>query len=324
MLRLIVALVLTGLLLVVSRPAAVLDAVAGASWSWLAASFGLMLLDRVVMAWRWVRLLEAIEPRARSRVATLLHVFFVSTYLGAFLPTSVGSDALRMVALGRHDLSRAAGVVSVLMDRVLGVLSILLMAGFGLLSSRDLARDPAVAVPLATGALGCLAVAALVFSPRMARLAQAAVDRIPIPIVRRLGSRTFPALQAYSRARGPLALVLAASVLVQVLRTLQAYAGGRALDIPLGVAPYFAVMPIILLVMLLPVNIGGLGAGQLAYVGLFGRVGVSVTDAFTLSIVLVALALVANLPGGVLYVMFGVDGPGQPPADAAAEPRSKN
>src|SRR5215204_4474870 len=100
-----------------------------------------------------------------------------------------------------------------------------------------------------------------------------------------------------------MAVVFAASVAVQVLRLLQAYCLGRALGIDLPVSAYFAFIPTILIVILLPLSISGLGTSQLAFVALFSRAGVNSADAFTLSVLFLGLGVVGNLPGGILYAM---------------------
>jgi hypothetical protein len=74
------------------------------------------------------------------------------------------------------------------------------------------------------------------------------------------------ATRAYSRFHGELANVLAGSVGVQILRVIQAYCLGRALGVDASLAVYFAFIPLILLVMLLPVTINGLGTSQVAFV----------------------------------------------------------
>ena len=105
------------------------------------------------MAWRWLWLLVPFQGRAvragdpaehagRARVGlgAILHIFFVSTFVGTFLPASVGSDAVRATALGRLGVPLADAVASVFMDRVLGVLGVLAMAVVGLWLARDLCR----------------------------------------------------------------------------------------------------------------------------------------------------------------------------------------
>jgi hypothetical protein len=87
------------------------------------------------------------------------------------------------------------------------------------------------------------------------------------------------------------------------LRVLQAWCLGRALGIPAPLFVYFIAIPVILLVMLLPVTINGLGTGQMAFEALFARVAVGAPEAFALSILFIALGFVGNLPGGFLYAV---------------------
>jgi hypothetical protein len=71
---------------------------------------------------------------------------------------------------------------------------------------------------------------------------------------------------------------------------------------------YIALIPVILLVMLVPVTINGIGTSQLAFVWLFGRVGVPSPQAFALSVIAVSLGIVGNLPGGIIYALGGASG----------------
>ena len=65
---------------------------------------------------------------------------------------------------------------------------------------------------------------------------------------------------------------------------------------------YFVFVPIILLVMLLPITISGLGVCQFAFVALFTRVGAPEPHVIGLSILFIALGIVGNLPGAFLFM----------------------
>jgi hypothetical protein len=70
--------------------------------------------------------------------------------------------------------------------------------------------------------------------------------------------------------------------------------------VPLGI--YFALVPIILLIVLMPITINGIGTTQAGFVWLFGRAGVAGAPAFALSVLFLAIAVVGNLPGAFLYL----------------------
>ncbi len=122
-LRLAVAVGLTAIILWNADPRAVLRTTAQADLRWILAAVLLVFVDRALMAWRWMDLLCALTPGSRPPFMVVLRTFFVSTFVGSFLP-SIGGDAYRAYALSRHDVRLAESAASVLMDRVLGVLAI--------------------------------------------------------------------------------------------------------------------------------------------------------------------------------------------------------
>jgi len=284
-------------------PRQVLAAAAQADWRWLAAAVGLVLVDRTLMALRWLELLVALAPGSRPPLSTILRIFFVSSFVSNFIP-SVASDMYRAYALSRHDVHLAESTASVLMDRALGVLSVLIVGAAALPFVPHFAARGAVAAALFAMFALCAVATAVVFSERAADRVRAAAALIPLPLVHRVTAALTDAVRRYAVHHGPLLRVLALSVLVQVFRVLQAWCLGRALGIDASMMTYFAFVPLILLVMLLPVSINGIGTSQAAFVWFFGRAGVPSADAFALSVLFLALGVIGNLPGGLLYA-FG-------------------
>ena len=158
---------------------------------------------------------------------------------------------------------------------------------------------------LAAAAAGCAVAAVFVFSQRGADLALAVGRRLPFARLRGLAVESANAIRAYATHHGNLVNVLAGSIGVQVLRIIQAYCLGRALAISAGPAVYFGFIPLILLIMLLPISVNGIGTSQVGFVWFFALVGVPDEQAFALSVLFVALGVVGNLPGGFLLAKGG-------------------
>jgi glycosyltransferase 2 family protein len=299
-----------------SHPSQVLAATAGAEWRPIGMAILLVLVDRSLMAYRWLVLLRPFAGPDGPRLGVVMRIFFVSTFVGTFLPASVGGDAVRAIALSRHNVSGSGAVASVLMDRMLGVLSLLLMAVVGLFLAQQVAFHPLVLASLGVTTVACALAAVVVFSSRAEAVLRMVCDRLPWERVRQLGVRLIEAMQRYATRRGDLVNVLAGSIGVQLLRIVQAYYLGLALGITAPITTYFAFVPLILLVMLLPVTINGLGTSQAAFVWFFAQAGVGRPEAFALSVLFVALGVVGNLPGGLLYATGGMisDRQDRPPA----------
>jgi len=306
LLRVLVAAGLTAYVLLRSHPAEVFATAANASAWYILLAVLLVLVDRVLMAFRWIALLCIVDSASRPSQRRLVHIFLTSTFVGTFLPASVGGDAVRAFSVSRERVSAADAVASVFMDRMLGVASLFVLAVPGIFLARDLAADAAVLAALAMTAAACLATMLMIFDSRVAGWYARVAAAVPVESVHRAGQALIASVQRYARFRSRLLAVLAASVGVQLLRVAQAYYLGRAVGIETGPGVFLAFIPLILLIMLLPITINALGTSQAAFVWFFARAGVPNAPAFALSVLFVGLGVIGNLPGALLYASSGL------------------
>ena len=304
LLRILVAVVLTAVVLYWADPSKILTAAAGAHVGWIAGAVALVFVDRFLMALRWIELLVALAPGTRPPLSAVLRVFFVSSFVSNFVP-SVASDLYRAYALSRYDVHLAESTASVLMDRALGVLSVVLVAGAALpFAGHIAARGELIAVVIAVFAI-CAVAASVVFSARAAGSVRALAAAIPVRVLHKVADALTDAVRRYADHHGAMARVLALSILVQVFRVLQAWCLGLALGIDLPLLTWFVFIPIIVLIMQVPVTVNGLGTTQLAFDRLFVPQGAPAPHVFALSVLFLALGIIGTLPGGILYALSG-------------------
>jgi hypothetical protein len=118
-------------------------------------------------------------------------------------------------------------------------------------------------------------------------------------------TKTVEALSRYRDRLGTLALVLFVSICVQLLRVLQAFLLSVSMDLGVDGIYFLCFIPPILIVTMLPISVGGWGTANVAYVALFSQVGMDPDGAFVLSVLILALGVVGNLPGGFIYAWEG-------------------
>ena len=256
----------------------------------------LLVVDRALMVWRWIALLRAAGQPISTKSATW--IYLVSSFVGGFLPAGVGADLARAYTLTQRTSQGGAAIASVAADRLLGLISILLVGLFGAVSWQRGADGNTV---LMSGAvLGVFASIAFLWADSWVRAVMPHALR-----ERRIGIRALryaDALSAYRGHRGTIALVLTLSIGVQLLRILQAYLLGRGIGIDVPFGYYLLFMPIGLIELLLPISISGLGSPQPLMVWLLTPVGVPEADAFALTTLVVLSGIVSNLPGAILYL----------------------
>ena len=285
----------------IDMPRAVAAVVAVDPW-FLAAVLGLVAVDRLVMILRWILLLRGSGLMINAGKAA--RIFLVSSFVGSFLPAGVGADAARAYGLSRSDAEASEALASVLVDRVLGILSLMAMAIFGAIMVTSLAGASGagnVTWQAAAGVLALvLACVAAFWGDRILR----AVTPSHLhdgPIARRL-LRVSDAISRYRGRGGVLAHVMVWSLAVQVLRILQAYLLGLGLGISVPFRFYLFFMPIGLLMLLIPISVSGFGLPQGVIVWLMRPMGVPDEQSFALSTLIVLTGLAGNLPGLLLWL----------------------
>jgi uncharacterized membrane protein YbhN (UPF0104 family) len=283
-------------------------AVVGVRVGHLLLVLALVAADRAVMILRWILLLRAsgvaIEtPRAAS-------IFLVSSFVGSFLPAGVGGDVARAYGLSREATTASEAVASVVVDRLLGVLSLIVMGavGFVVAAPTGLPRGLAVTALVAVIVLA----AALFWMDGVVRMLPR--WRGTAGLLSRMDALG-DAVARYRRRGRVMARVLAWSMAVQLLRILQAFLLGLGLGIGVPFSTYLLFMPIGLLMLMLPVSISGFGLPQGVFVWMLVPLGVSDELALALSTLIVLTGLAGNLPGLILWLGRRHDVAGTVPRD---------
>ena len=253
------------------------------------------------MAMRWIDLLVALAPGSRPPLGVVLRVFFTSSFVSNFIP-SVGADLYRAYELSRHDVHLAESTASVLMDRALGVLSVVIVAAVALPFATVNGRGELIWLLLLVGAV-CAVAAAVVFSERAANLVRSTAALIPIRLLHTVTAALTDSVRAYADHHGALVKVLAESIFVQIFRVIQAWCLGQALGLTLPLATYFAFIPLIVFIMQIPITPNGLGTTQFAFHRFLVPQGAAAPQVFALSVLFLFLGILGSLPGGIIYAL---------------------
>lgn len=277
---------------------ATLTAVSALSLGTLTAMAGLTAIDRGLMAWRWILLVRATGIGLSAKSG--LWIFLVSSFLGTVAPAGIGGDVARAWELRQRTARGTDAIAAGAVDRWLGLTSVALLGAYGLarltwaIDSRiAIAMVTLVAVTLTGAVVGLwadLALSTLLPGPWL--------TRTPWRQLHTLAS----ALGAFRHQWRAVLWVGVLSLAVQVLRVVLAWVIGRGLGITVGLDYYLVIMPVAIVLILLPISVGGLGPAQAAIVWMMQPLGVDPGLAFAMGTLFVLLGLVGNLPGALLWL----------------------
>jgi hypothetical protein len=303
----------------------------------------------VANAAKWQVLLRA--QGVRIPFGALLEFQFVGFFFNNFLPANVGGDVMRGYGLARYtgsaeDDSSAKGLqagsegpgasrasqeprrglgdraadagVSVIVDRIIGLIAYMSSAALAafVIVNLDGQRELRPVEALALAALAILVLGfALLLSRRLRALVTSLCERRILAPLAPAWRRISAAFGAYRFRYGALALAYGIGLLGIVCTALVNWSLSQAIGGLMSLGSIFLFNPLIALVLMLPVSIGGLGVNQAVYPFFFGLVGVPREHALAVSILMQLVIIVGSLPGGAFWLRVR-GGAGQPVAAA--------
>jgi hypothetical protein len=66
-------------------------------------------------------------------------------------------------------------------------------------------------------------------------------------------------------------------------------------------------VPLINILIMLPVSIGGIGLQEGAFIYFFSRVGITAQEALTVALLFRGITILVSLPGGILYITEAIN-----------------
>ncbi|MBI3844637.1 MAG: flippase-like domain-containing protein [Planctomycetes bacterium] len=228
------------------------------------------------------------------------------TYIGFFfsnvLPGATGGDVVKavMAAKGRSD--KTDMVVSVFVDRIIGLVAMAILAGIALLFHLGDPRFRALILAVVWILGVSLVGAAIFFSRRLRRVffLDRLLEKLP---AKRLLQDVDRAFFLYRYHKGAVFAAFGLSFLNLFFLTTNNALIGLALNADVPLYHYLIFAPIASIVTAIPLLPAGWGLGEMAYSYLFKTVGASGTTGVTLSVLYRISTVAWSLLGGIFFMI---------------------
>jgi len=245
----------------------------------------------ICSVWLWKMML--LTDNKPGMIVLSAH-YLLGLFYNNFLPGGIGGDVVRIGALVQGGQKLIVAANSVLMARLAGLWGIVLLAGITVPIFRYATGEP-LALPLILGSVGALIVTLLIsaflFGAPLAFLVKHLPER---------WRRWHNELRAYRSHPKLLLITLFLAISIQILAVAVNFFMAIALGLSVSFMMLLVSIPLVNLVTLLPISIGGFGVRETIYFYMLSRFGVSAVEAVVLSLaVYLLIALVSALGAAV-------------------------
>ncbi|QDO96357.1 flippase-like domain-containing protein [Ferrovibrio terrae] len=261
---------------------------------WAFAAVLWKLLQYPMAAFRWRIFVNAIGGHIRFLQA--LSIFWIGFFAALFLPGMIGGDVVRVLKIREAGVSLRIAASSVILERGVMVASLFLMVSV---------------ISLVPGAPRIPGIEVFWFVTIGGLVGGLLLTLLPATVLARLMQRKMLVwlggiiedMLRILRAPGTAMLALALSIFGNSLVVIEVYLLGLAIGTDITVLACFALVPPVILVVSLPISIGGWGAREVALVTALAIVGIPAENALVISVLFGLLTTLLALPGGLLWVL---------------------
>jgi len=252
-----------------------------------AIAFLMMLFAQVLSSVRWWVLAKTFSFAGGWPI--YLGFYYVGMFFNLFLPTGIGGDLFKVHFLSREEGRKFLAAFTVVGDRLFGLIAMLLMGAAAVKLWPDLLPGPFADFLFISSLIILAALAGLPFLQRAIRGISPRV------------SRHLEGLFLLWQEPKRLLCVLGLSLCLQALGMGAVALLGAGIGIKLPLPFYFATLPLVGIVTLIPISFNGIGVREGAFVYFFGLKGISAEPAFGLGLLFFSVQVALSLLGGVAY-----------------------
>lgn len=280
---------------------------------YLLAAFIIALGDRILMAYKWNILLR--EKAIRLSLPSVTGTYVITTFLGLFLPATVGGDALRVYAVAKGGHKASDIVSSIIVERALGFIALFIFVLASItLSIFVFGQNFFSGI---WNLFWIFVILLLIFSAAIyLSLNEAMLRRLVSlfqnqkirehTLFKKLGE-VYQSYRTYQDNSGLLVIFLFLSLIENLFPLFWTYFLSLAFNIDVPLLYFFILIPIVLALVRLPISLDGIGIQEGAYVYFLSLIGIPQSEALLLGVASHVLAISSVLPGAILYGFSGLN-----------------
>lgn len=267
--------------------------------SLLLLAMGISFSTAFILSKRLQLIFEAED--VKLKISDALNLTFIGYFFNNFLPTSVGGDIVKVLCASRITQQPVKCVTSVLLDRIFGLFTFVLIPSVTLLFYAKQIGNPMVPILTYSLLLFSISFFVLLFNRGLARKFRFIVPILDLLRLREKIRQVYDGMNNFKNHQGVVWEAMLLSLIGQSINILTIYFMALALGAEVNVVYFYLLVPVVHLLSMLP-SLGGLGIREGGYVYFLGPI-IGREAAVALGILWLAQLLLMSLAGGIIYLV---------------------
>ncbi|HHT79530.1 MAG TPA: flippase-like domain-containing protein [Actinobacteria bacterium] len=253
-----------------------------------------------ITAFRWQTLLKT--QNVNTSISFLSGSVLVGMLFNNFLPTSIGGDVYRAYDVTKKTGFPMSSSVSVIViERLSGIIASGLFAIVALFLGFTTIGEKSIIIPIIIFVAISFLLFFLVLNPNIPGLKKLAGKiRFLSKLFEKLRN-VYKTFLSFKKFKWVLVKVMFYSITLQFAVILNYWLAARALGIELNLVDFIFIVPVVTIIAMLPISLGGIGVREGSLVFMMVKLGAQNEKAAMCSLLLFAMLVILAIAGGVVY-----------------------
>lgn len=261
------------------------------SWTGISLAFLTLMLSLVITTYRWIYIAKA-ATNITLPLKDALSQVFKGFSLSQIMPSAIGGDIYRLIALKPHTKSMEEAISVVFLDRLFGFFSMLVLSFL---------MTPLFIPVLIKTFMGKLLLLSFILAI-LGLFALWIFNRfVHISFVRMIVGSLYNILTSKLCVK-----IIILSLLVTICFVLPSYIFAKDLDLSIGLFEILLIVPLVTLATTLPISFAGWGVREGMMITLLTIFGVPQEASLALSLSCGFLMLVSAIPGALWFLISSI------------------
>lgn len=256
-------------------------------------------LDRFVMALKWKQLCDALKMS--SKYVRFLKMYYVATFLGYCLPTSIGGEVYKAVRLSKFENNHDV-VASMFMEKIIGIFSTVSFAWIGVLyiASNFGGENSRMIFYILIGFTGVAAI--ITWASLHATVQEKVLGLLGNNRVSTYVEKLSASFSDYKNHLGIIYGNFLIALIESLLQLLIMCGVAMALNLDIPLPMLASIIAVTEFVRRVAIVLDGWGLATALQIFMYGLVGITGEQALLIALLSHAVHFVASLPGGILML----------------------
>ncbi|MBI2557996.1 flippase-like domain-containing protein [Candidatus Woesearchaeota archaeon] len=232
----------------------------------------------------------------------LMGINLIGSFFNNFLPTAIGGDIAKVYYISSYSKNNLVSIITVLFNRMVGFFCLLVLGVVGLIFGYGIVNDISIAIAVIGLLFLFLLLLFFIWDKNIMGRFKYITKIVSMIDKREIIKKSYENFNKYKQHKKEVLFIFLLSFLIQLIVMLYYYLIILSLNLKVPIFYLLMVVPLITIIEVLPLSVGGIGVRESATFYFFTKIGIEPHSAVLIGFINYILRVLLSFVGGIIFM----------------------